>query len=230
MTRKSHSRFTLLKSLHRVGVLQSTALPSIESLTFDATGMALVTDKSTMYQRLWVTPEPDGVILNFYPVAPDIPAGLDQIDALRFGYRQRAADRGSAFIRVEVVEADGCPAILLITRFHLESRAAVYVASLTLPFRDFSFGLRAQCQEYGLTGVREAVIFAETMGSEQIGIKPEREERGGGGIQMLATEDLVGWVIEPNGPNPRTEPPGNISEDESTTPNFQTIRSRGRAV
>src|SRR5271169_4802786 len=86
-----------LKSLSRNSSTPSMASPSIESFIVDTAGMALRTDKSTAHERLWVTPEPDAVILNFYPMAPDIPAGLDQIDALRSGYRQRAADLESAF-------------------------------------------------------------------------------------------------------------------------------------
>jgi len=192
-------------------------IPTIESLTFDTAAMRALPEKSTASRRIWVTPEQDVVLLNLYLDVPDIPASLDRLDSLRVGYRQMAADNNVALIEAEVVDADSYRAILRIVRFHLESRAAVYIASLILPFRDFSFVLKAQCEERGLTGMREAVVFADSMSAGVIDINPERESRGGG---MLNSDDLMGWVSNPDGPSPRTEPPRSIAEDEKYDAQF----------
>ena len=39
----------------------------------------------------------------------------------------------------------------------------MYIGSLTIPFRDFSFVIKIQCQEQGVTGMREALLVAEAL-------------------------------------------------------------------
>jgi hypothetical protein len=34
-----------------------------------------------------------------------------------------------------------------------------YQGAFTLPFRDFSFVVKVQCREAGITGIREAILF-----------------------------------------------------------------------
>jgi hypothetical protein len=132
------------------------AFPSIESLTFDTTGMTVFSSENTPDQRVWLTPDQDPVLLNRFCLAPDVPAKLDQIDALRAAYRRIVNAQGVALIEAEVVSLDNCLAVWLIVRPYRKSLGSLYIASVTLPFRDFSFVLRAQCEEHGITGMREA--------------------------------------------------------------------------
>lgn len=45
-----------------------------------------------------------------------------------------------------------------------------YVASITIPSREFSFVLKVQCEERGATGIREAVLVDRLLGT---GATPE---------------------------------------------------------
>jgi len=59
-----------------------------------------------------------------------------------------------------------------------------YLGSLTLPFRDFSFVLKIQCEERGVTGMREAVLLDETLGSGEVHLE-------------FDGEDIAGWMKVP---------------------------------
>lgn len=59
-----------------------------------------------------------------------------------------------------------------------------YLGSLTLPFRDFSFVLKIQCEEHGISGLREAALIAEKLECGEIQLDPD-----GVGI--------AGWMRDP---------------------------------
>ena len=173
--------------------------PSIEFLRFDTRAMTALPDESTENVHRWLTSEEDLVLLNLCRVAPDVPASLDNLDALRAGYRSAVTAQGAALIEAEVVDADSCRAIWLIVRVNRKPRGTIYLASLTLPFRDFSLVLRAQCEEHGITGVREAVLLDEL---------------------LTHSDGMEGWVADLYDPNLRTPPFRNISEDEKYDTRF----------
>jgi hypothetical protein len=43
-----------------------------------------------------------------------------------------------------------------------------YVGSLTIPFLDFSFVIKVQCEEKGATGIREAVLLDRRLESGEM--------------------------------------------------------------
>jgi hypothetical protein len=92
------------------------AYPSIESITFDTSAMTPLPEENTVSKRVWFTPERDIVSVQYLAAAPEIPAGLDQLDALRVGYRKLANDKGLALIEAEVVDTAGCRMIWLLLR------------------------------------------------------------------------------------------------------------------
>jgi hypothetical protein len=73
-------------------------------------------------------------------------------------------------ILIGIMEIDGCRAIKMIVRVPQQPSGVAYLGSLTLPFRDFSFVVKMQCAESGLTGVREAIIFDELLGNGEVRI------------------------------------------------------------
>jgi hypothetical protein len=77
---------------------------------------------------------------------------------------------------------------------------AIYIDALMLPFRGFRFVLRVECEERGLTGVREAVVLAEFL--------------------KVGSDDMEGWAADLYDPSLRTEPLRNISEDEKYDAKF----------
>jgi hypothetical protein len=79
---------------------------------------------------------------------------------------------------------------------------AIY--AVTLPFRDFSSLLRVECEERGLTGVREAVVLAEFL--------------------RVRSDDMEGCAACERSRF------GTSQKMKNTTPNFRTIRSRACAA
>jgi hypothetical protein len=81
------------------------------------------------------------------------------------------------------MEVDGIPAIKLIAKSRQqEPRMMTYLGALTFPRRDFSYVLKIQCSEYGITGIREAVV----------GNRCSRDGR-----VIIDKDQIRGWAADP---------------------------------
>jgi len=105
--------------------------------------------------------------LYFFALPPDIDADLRSITAVRNRYRYLATQSGAAIIEVETPEIAGCLTTRIIIKVP-QNLGMTYIGSITLPFRDFSYVLKAQCEERGVTGMRDAVVLNEKMASGEI--------------------------------------------------------------
>ena len=90
---------------------------------------------------------------------PEIPVSLADIDKLRFVYRTIANNSGAGLISADVFNVDGIDCVQTIFKMPQANRGMVYIGSLTVPFAEFSFVIKIQCQEVGFTGLREAVVL-----------------------------------------------------------------------
>jgi hypothetical protein len=135
---------------------------SLESVTFDASRYDLQGDRDGA--RIWFLPGGGGVGLYFFPRKPDLPA-VASIEQLREFYAAQMRS-GLQFVECRVLPLDGVRSIWLIGKdINERSRGLVYVGSLTIPFRGFSFVIKVQCQEQGVTGMREALLVDEALGN-----------------------------------------------------------------
>jgi|SRR5712671_532367 len=141
-------------------------MPSLDSVTFDATGLAFAGERNGV--RAWVTGDGDPVTLHYFPDPPPIPVDLRDLDAVRDFYRTTARQGGAAIIEVDTVAVQGCTAVRTIVKIPQVPHGITYVGSITIPFRSFSFVLKIQCVEYGTTGIRDAVIADELIGQGQV--------------------------------------------------------------
>lgn len=190
------------------------ALPSIEAVTFDASDMKAMTEENTKQVHVWLTAENDILSLNYFPIAPDIPANFNDMGLLREGYRKMLSNE-LALIEAEAVKVDGCQALWLILRQNLEPRGTIYLASLTMPFRDFSFVAKVQCDERGVTGMRESMALADI--AMEIGGLDE------------GWNFREGWIDDIYDPSLREGRLRNASEDEkydTKLPNHPPSRAR----
>jgi hypothetical protein len=131
---------------------------SIESVSFDATGYSL--QESSDAVRLWFTPDGDEFSVDFFARRPDLPRTLDE---LRNHYEAQLRASGGAVVEVLPIQVDECRAVKAVVKLPQPQSGLLYVASITMPFRDFSFVLKAICGESGVTGLREAVLLAKHM-------------------------------------------------------------------
>jgi len=133
---------------------------SLDSATFDTSGYDFQGGQEDG-ARLWWLPESGGVGLYLFPLTPDLPH-VATIGQLKEFYKSRMA-KNIRLVECSVVPLDGVQSIRLIIRELHEQRGATYVGSFTIPFRDFSFVIKIQCSEQGMTGLRETVIIAKAL-------------------------------------------------------------------
>jgi hypothetical protein len=134
---------------------------SPDSVRFDASRYQFQGDRDGA--RVWFLQEGGGVGLYFFPRKPDLPMRATSVVQLRDSYTARM-DGKLQVLECRVLPLDGVPSIWLITKGQdAQTRGAVYLGSLTIPFRDFSFVIKIQCQEQGATGMREALLVAEAL-------------------------------------------------------------------
>jgi hypothetical protein len=157
---------------------------SLDSVTFDTTEFEPREGRDGV--RVWHTPAGDGLGLFYFPTPPDIPAGIDSIAEIRAFYRRIALEAGSAIIEVNRLALDGCPAIRTINKVPQQPSGMTYIGSLTLPFRDFSYVVKVQCREVGVTGIREALVADELL---QAGV-----------VTIDESGQVQGWMQDPSDP------------------------------
>jgi hypothetical protein len=134
--------------------------------------------------RVWYTPDGDGVGLYYFAIAPDLPGDLDALADLRLGLSKRASASSAAIVEADVLVVDGCKAVKQCVKVPQQPSGMTYLGSLTFPFRDFSLVLKIQCEERGVTGVRDAVLFDEKLRSGEVHLNPD-------------DGDITGWMKDP---------------------------------
>jgi hypothetical protein len=180
-------------------------VPSLDSVRFDTAGLRFQGEREQM--QVWYTPAGDGIGLYYFPLKPDIGASLQSLDSVRDFYRSTATASGAAIIEVDIVSADGCLAVRQIIKVPQQPHGMTYLGSITLPFQDFSFVLKVQCQERGVTGVRDTMVMHEALSDGRVRIAPEPRE-------------LRGWMQDPYDPTLREGFHRNLSESEDYDARF----------
>ena len=168
----------------------------METLSFDTTGWTKQPGDPS--GQVWHNPAGDGIGLYRYNQPPDLPKPLDDFDRLRQFYRQPITEAGGGLIGVDLLVLDGLPVVRAIIKTPQSPSGMTYIGSYSVPRRDFSFVLKAQCQERGLTGLREAAVF----GQEAAGLGYDEQ-----GI-------IIGWSADPYDPTFKEGALRNLAEDE----------------
>ncbi len=129
--------------------------PSLASVVFDATGYRDLGIQDG--KHVWHTPQGDGLGLFFFPIPPDLPKNARSEDELRQAFSALPTD--CKFVELRLIAVDGHSSVQTIIKAPQQPSGMTYVGSIIVPFRDFSFVLKVQCQERGMTGMREAIIL-----------------------------------------------------------------------
>ncbi|MFS4093910.1 hypothetical protein [Streptomyces sp. AF1A] len=102
-----------------------------------------------------------GMVLSvhFFPLVPDLPAPLHEVERLRFERAHGVARAGGGLIEAVVGTVDGVTALRQLVKMPLGSRPGqAFLGSWTLPKDRCSVVIKVQAAEGGMTGVREAVV------------------------------------------------------------------------
>jgi hypothetical protein len=129
---------------------------SLQSIAFDTTRYRAEGESAD--KRVWFTPDGDGVGLYFFNKPPDIPARLPSAAALRQLYENALREGPMQMAEFRVETLDGVACIWMVLKTLQQPHGMTYLGSITIPFADFSFVLKMQCTERGVTGMREAAL------------------------------------------------------------------------
>src|SRR4029077_11479593 len=99
-----------------------------------------------------------------------------------------AAQAGGAIVEVDVRSIDGCDVVVVLLKVPQNPVGMTYMALVTAPFRDFSYVVKVQCEETGITGARDTVVFDELMRAGEVAF----DEKAG---------PAVGWMADPYDPS-----------------------------
>jgi hypothetical protein len=153
----------------------------LDELTFDGSTFTLLGD--TPDARRWTTPDGDAFALHHCPFPPSLRGSPASIDVLR-AYCRTAAEPGAGLVEVEIRTVGSVIAVRTILKAAQQPSGRMYVGTLTVPFRNFSYVLEVRCEERGWTGIREAAILDRLLKTHEVEIDD-------------ATGELRGWADDP---------------------------------
>ncbi|MDX1959750.1 MAG: hypothetical protein SFU98_14335 [Leptospiraceae bacterium] len=114
--------------------------------------------------NVWHSEQGDGLGIFFFNLKPDLPKDITNLDLLEKFYQEQLLKVNGKVVEVDHVELDSCKAIKLIIKLPQDPSGLTYLISFTLPYKDFSFVIKAQCEEYGMTGIKEALLVDRYLG------------------------------------------------------------------
>lgn len=157
---------------------------SAKSLQFDTTDWSQV--EQTEHLVKWAH-EHKLLVVQSFPMPPNIPCPLDDLQGLRSFYRNGVAAIGGGLVLVDVHNIKGFSCIRTIFKILNEGGGIHYVGGLTFPFAAHSFVIKVQCEDSELTSKRDLTIFEKLLNE---------------GVLTL-TEDMIapGWVQDPYDPH-----------------------------
>jgi hypothetical protein len=153
-----------------------TATPSINSLRFEISDLHL--ERVEPYRLIWTSRSGDAISLYFFPKPPDLPRGLSTSDELRTSYAKSLEASPIKLVEAQIITAGACRIARVIVKDPMEPSGMIYVGSLIIPFRDFSYVIKAECPEHGTTGVREAILTAVQLRAGEDVIDADGKLRG----------------------------------------------------
>ena len=159
-------------------------MPPLDLITFDAGGITFHGDEDGA--RIWYTAAGDYIGLYYFPIPPDIEADLQSVENVRAFYRERASDSVHAIVEVETPMVDGCITIRTIIKVPQQPHGMTYLGAVTLPFRDFSYVIKVECEEWGITGVRDSEVLSELLNTGEVTIDIDKEDG-----------QIIGWAQDP---------------------------------
>lgn len=115
-------------------------------------------------KRIWETEEGDRVGMFYFGLQPNLPM-VASVDELREWFRVGVEEQGAKLVEVDVCEVGGRRAVWVVFKTRMEPSGFIYVGSVTVPFEGRSVVFKVQCQEQGITGVRETVLLDRRLGA-----------------------------------------------------------------
>jgi len=150
--------------------------PSLDSVTFGTSGCTCSDDSDS--RRTWVTPDGDILALFFYHKAPDLPVDARTPEELKAFYQGAVCSDRVRMIEFELAELERVPCVWMLLKVLREPHGATYLGSLTIPFESFSYVLKMQADEKGITGMRETALLFKAQSEGSVRFTADGELEG----------------------------------------------------
>jgi hypothetical protein len=168
-------------------------MPSLDAITFDTVGMTPQASDST--RRRWVTSDGDEIELTGQDEPPQYCIDPKGLQRYRDELAEAATRQSAGLVELDLLSVHGCPALLSILKMVQEPSGRLYIGSLELLFRDFSYRVRVVSHELGTTGVRETVLVHRFFESGHIQFTTAGLDRAKAG-EVLGPETMEGWLVD----------------------------------
>lgn len=133
-----------------------TTKPNINSIEIPNFGWKQTIDNNSIKQ--WINPEDTiAISVNFFDLIPNIPT-ITEIEKLKLFFRQSICKINGGLIEVDIIKINNKSVVKTIFKIPQKPLGMTYIASLTIPFENCSYVVKAQCAEIGITGFRDSVI------------------------------------------------------------------------
>ncbi len=132
----------------------------------------LVYERDAGPAHVWCFPDGDRIGVYFFDLEPDLPR-LSDLAPFVARLREQAAGSGARPVECELARIAGIPAVRQIVKIPQQPSGMTYVGSFTIPFAKFSYVIKIQCEERGMTGLREAALLSEAIAADEVTIDPE---------------------------------------------------------
>lgn len=173
-------------------------MPQVDLVRLDLTGWT----PSPTTSAAWTDESGDKLFLVGFDAPPNIPPLLHDPAALQSAWPPAFGGN----LSVDVVAIDGVRCARVLSKLRADTTELVYLGALIIPRRDYSFVVRVQCNEGGITGGREAVVLTLLMDE---------------GHEVPSVDSrMEGWHV-----GPEVEPPlaaRNLADDERWDGRFPT--------
>jgi hypothetical protein len=160
-----------------------------DSIRFSTSGLML--RKNEPACQLWLNAFNDVIEFRAFDLPPDIPVRLSDARGLRTFYETAAVAQQGSLVKLEVRSVQKCRAVLLELQLPAQPQGSTFVASITLPFRDGSFVIKAQAIE--MLGVNQADLNNPPSGHALSRVRASLAQIESGLVFDAALEDLAGF-------------------------------------
>jgi hypothetical protein len=125
--------------------------------------------------RIWRFRDGDGVGVYFFDLDPDLPQSREMAPFLAMT-KARVSAAGAALVECVIADLGDFQVVRQIVKVPQKPSGMTYLGSITLPFAKFSYVIKVQCQERGMSGVREAVLLSEMLQNGSVRIDRDSVE------------------------------------------------------
>jgi len=132
-------------------------------------GDQVAIERDTGANCVWRFADGDAVGVYFFNVEPDLPKSHSLASFLS-QIQDVAAASHATLLECDIVRIGQLPAVRQIVKVPQIPSGMTYLGTFTIPFAKFSYVLKVQCEEHGITGIREAVLLDRKLKNKPAGV------------------------------------------------------------